>query len=153
PRQAVRTIRTLEEAQRLLEAEETCDDPLRMIPCLLEHKAVHGQVVAVDRTHKELASRRIVSRPLVRLHSPDPCLMPAGKELFWPGRPSGREFVVAAVEPVAENGSLVTLKLMTSSPGAALPAVGDEACFSVHSTAPSPWRFARLPERDPWTHR
>lgn len=153
PRQAVRTIRNLEEAQRLLEAEEACDDPLRMIAYLLEQKAVRGRVVAVDRTHKELATRRMVSRPLVRLHSPDPCLMPVGKELWWTGQPTGREFVVQAVTVAPGSGSLVTLKFMTGSPDAPLPVVGDQACFSVHSTAPSPWRFAPLPEGDPWTHQ
>jgi hypothetical protein len=152
-RQAVRTIRTLEEAQRLLEAEEACDDPLRMIPYLLQQKAVRGRVLAVDRTHKELATRRMVSRPLVQLHSPDPCLMPVGKELWWTGHPAGCEFVVHALVVSPGGGSLVTLKLMTSNPGALLPAVGAEACFSVHSTPPSPWRFARLPDRDPWTHQ
>jgi hypothetical protein len=149
----VRAIRTLEEAQRLLEAEEACDDPVRMIPYLLIHKAVRGRVLAVDRAHKELANKRMVSRPLVRLHSIDPCLMPAGKELWWTGQPTGREFVVHAVTPAPGDGSLVTLKLMTGSAGAALPLVGDAACFSVHSTAPSPWRFARLPDVDPWTHQ
>src|SRR5262249_17977071 len=52
PRQAVRTLLNLEEANRLLEAEQACDDPLRMLPYLLENKAVRGRVVAVDADHK-----------------------------------------------------------------------------------------------------
>jgi hypothetical protein len=152
PRQAVRAIRNLEEAQRLLEAEEACDDPLLMIPYLLQQKAVQGRVMAVDRTHREPGKRRPVVRPLVQLHSADQCLMPIDKELWWTGQPDGREFVVHAVAAAPGSGSLVTLKLMTGSSGAALPRVGDEATFSVHSTAPSPWRFARLPANDPWTH-
>src|SRR5262245_33104438 len=35
PKQAVYTLHKLEDAGRLLEAEQTCDDPLRMIPELL----------------------------------------------------------------------------------------------------------------------
>jgi hypothetical protein len=34
PRQAALILRNLEEARRRLEAEEVCDDPLRMIPYL-----------------------------------------------------------------------------------------------------------------------
>jgi len=40
---------------------------------------------------------------------------------------------------------------MTGSGKTALPAVGDEACFSVHSTQPA-WQ-AILPRTDPWTHQ
>jgi hypothetical protein len=151
PRQAALTLRNLEEAQRLVEAEETCDDPLRMAPYLLENKAVRGRVVRVDPDHKELAERRLVRRPLVTLLSPEPCLMPAGKELWWTAQAAGREFRVQAVAPLAAGGSQVTLMLMTSSPKANLPAVGAIACFSVHSTA-SRW-LGSLPPADPWTHR
>src|SRR5205823_5925223 len=55
PRQAILTVRNLEEAKGRLEAEEACDDPLRMIPYLLENKAVRGRVVRVDREHREMA--------------------------------------------------------------------------------------------------
>src|SRR5262249_28067319 len=53
PRQAALTLRNLEEAQRLVEAEEACDDPLRMIPCLLANQAVRGRVITVDLEHQE----------------------------------------------------------------------------------------------------
>src|SRR5262249_54971789 len=46
-RQAATMLREFEEAQRLLDAEEACDDPLRMIPYLLQHKAMRGRVVVV----------------------------------------------------------------------------------------------------------
>src|SRR5262249_30061994 len=105
PRQAALTLRNLEEAQRLVEAEEACDDPLRMAPYLLENKAVHGRVVRVDPDHKELAERRLVKRPLVTLLSPEPCLMPTGKELWWTEQAGGREFLVKAVAPAAAGGS------------------------------------------------
>jgi hypothetical protein len=151
PRQAAMTLRNLEEAQRLVEAEHACDDPLRMVPYILENKAVQGQVVSLDREHRELAERRLVRRPLVTLLSAEPCLMPAGKELWWTQQPGGREFTVHAITPAAEGGCRVVLKLMTSSPGAPLPAVGCSACFSVHSTA-GRW-LSPLPPADPWTHR
>jgi hypothetical protein len=150
PRQAAMLMRRMEEAQRLLEAETACDDPLRMIPFLLEHKAVCGRVMAVDRNHRELATKRMASRPLVTVRSDDPCLMPLGKELWWSNQPGEREFVVHAIKSTT-NACLVTLKLMTGSPDAELPAVGSGACFSIHNTHPAP--FTKLPPTDPWTHR
>jgi hypothetical protein len=81
PRQAAMMLRNLEEAQRLVEAEEACDDALRMAPYILENKAVRGRVVRVDAAHTEPGPRRAVKRPLVTLISAEPCLMPSGKEL------------------------------------------------------------------------
>jgi hypothetical protein len=36
-------------------------------------------------------------------------------------------------------------------PPAELPAVGSEACFSIHNTRPTP--PLTLPKSEPWTHR
>jgi hypothetical protein len=151
PRQAATTLRNLEEAGRLVEAEEACDDPLRMAAYVLANKAVRGAVVAVDTSHKEPGPKRMVVRPLVTLRSPDPCLLPVGRELWWTGQPNGKEFVVAEVRPAPGGGSDVVLKLMTSSGTTGLPARGSAACFSVHSTSPG-W-LGTLPDEDPWTHR
>lgn len=150
PRQAATTLRRLEEAARLLEAEQACDDPLRMIPYLLQHTAVSGRVVAVDREYRELATKRLTRRPLVTLHSPDPCYMPLGKELWWSRQPGGREYLVHGIEEAADDGWLVTLKLMTGA-ATELPAVGDAVTFSVHNTRPAPPML--LPNVDPWPHR
>ncbi len=150
PRQAAMTLRNVEEAGRLVEAEEACDDPLRMAAYVLTNKAVRGAVVAVDPTHKEPGPKRMVCRPLVTLRSPDPCLIPVGRELWWTGQPCGKEFVVEDVAPGPGGGSDVVLKLMTSSGTTALPAVGEAACFSVHSTKPE-W-LGTLPNEDPWSH-
>lgn len=150
PRQAANTLRNLEETGRLVEAEEACDDPLRMAAYVLGNKAVRGTVVAVDPTHKEPGPKRMVCRPLVTLRSPDPCLIPVGRELWWTEQPEGKEFVVEEVSPGPHGGSDVVLKLMTSSATTALPPVGCDACFSVHSTR-SRW-LGTLPEDDPWTH-
>jgi hypothetical protein len=151
PRQAALTLRHLEKAQRLLEAEQACDDPMRMIPYLLQNKAVRGRVVAVDRDYREGAGRSRVRRPLVTLHSADPCPMPVGKELWWTGQPDGREFTVHAVAPAPGGGALVILKRMTRDEATGLPALGDEACFSIHST--SAGNIPNLPRNDPWTHQ
>jgi hypothetical protein len=151
PRQAATTLRNLEEAGRLVEAEEACDDPLRMAGYVLANKAVRGTVVAVDPTHMEPGPKRMVARPLVTLRSPDPCLIPVGRELWWTRQANGKEFVVEGVSPAPGGGSVVVLKLMTSSGTSALPAVTEGACFSVHSTSPA-W-LGTLPDEDPWTHR
>jgi hypothetical protein len=151
PRQAVLTLRNLEEAQRLVEAEEACDDPLRMAPYILQNKAVRGRVVHVDSGHKEAGARRAVRRPLITLVSPEPCVMAPGKELWWTTQPGGREFVVESVVPEPGGGSRVTLKLMTSSAKTGFPSVGSDACFSAHSTTQR-W-LGELPAVDPWTHR
>jgi hypothetical protein len=151
PRQAAMALRHLEEARRLLEAEEACDDPVRMIPYLLQGKAVRGRVLAVDPEYRERAAKAMVRRPLVTLRSPDPCLIPEGRELWWAEQPDGREFVIHAARPGPGGGALVTLKLMTSNATTGLPMVGNDACFSVHNTSPG-WRMT-LPRDDPWTHQ
>ncbi len=70
-RQAASTMRELEGAQALLEAEEAVDDPLRMARCLLAGKALAGIVTAVDREHREVvttnrARRRAAGRAIAR---------------------------------------------------------------------------------------
>jgi hypothetical protein len=149
PKQAVQTLRKLEDAARLLEAEQVCDDPLRMIPELLAGRAVRGRVLGIDREHRERGPKNMVRRPLLRLQSAEPCLMPQGKELWWSEHPRGAEWLVQAIDPRPE-GCLVTLKLTTQSTSAAIPEAGAEACFSAHHTNPAPW--LELPEETPWTH-
>jgi hypothetical protein len=150
-RQAALRLHALEEAQSLVEAEEACDDPLRMIPHLLQHKAVRGRVVATNPNHTEPGAGRKVRRPLVTLHSPDPSPLPQGKELWWTEQAAGREYVVEAVQAAPDGGALVMLKLMTGHGSAVLPRVGAEACFSVHHTG-NGYRL-QLPREEPWTHR
>lgn len=151
PRQAAMTLRNLEEAGRLVEAEEACDDPLRMAAYVLTNKAVRGTVIAVDPSHKEAGPKRMVTRPLVTLRSPDPSMIPIGRELWWTGQPAGREFIVDDMITGPGGGSDVVLKLMTSSGGTALPSLGDLTCFSIHTTK-GEWS-GKLPVEDPWTHR
>src|SRR5262249_57873893 len=94
PKQAVQTLRKLEDAARLLESEQACDDPLRMIPELLAGRAVRGRVLGIDREHKERGPKNVVHRPLLRLLSAEPCLMPQGKELWWSDHPRGAEWLL-----------------------------------------------------------
>jgi hypothetical protein len=150
PRQVAQTLHNLEEATERVKAEEACDDPLRMIPYLLQHKAVRGRVVLVDPNHRELVNKRTMARPLVTLVSPDECLMPIGKELFWTENPAGAAFTVHRIASEPRGGARITLKLGTSRYDGCLPAVGDDACFSILTTAAG--YFTRLPPSDPWTH-
>jgi len=82
-------LSNLEEATRRLAAEEACDDPLVMIPYLLDNKAVQGRVVDLDLNHEEVARVRQVRRPLVTILSPDPCIMRRGKKLWWTASADG----------------------------------------------------------------
>jgi hypothetical protein len=148
-RQAAMLLRRLEEALSLLEAEEAGDDALRMVPYLLDGKAVLGVVVEVDADHSEMGPKQRVRRPLVTILSGDECLMPVGKELWWTRAQKGRAFEVHKVTPY-KGGSLVTLKLTTSSK-VPMPKIGETACFSVHNTD-SQW-LPSLPTTPPWTHR
>jgi hypothetical protein len=148
-RQAASTMRELEGAQALLEAEEAVDDPLRMARCLLAGKALAGIVVAVDREHREIVTTNRARRPLVTLECPERCRLPRGRTLYWSDNAGGTAW---EVHDVANNGggSVVTMKLLTSTRDAAAPEIGDYACFSIHS-AKEPFRM-RLPRDTPWTH-
>jgi hypothetical protein len=150
-RQAASLLHALEEAGERLEAEEACDDPLRLAPALLAHRAVRGRVVHVDHRHTERAAVKSVARPLVTLLSPVSCLMPLGKKLWWTADPAGREFLVHGVVAQPDGSARVTLKLMTSSRAARLPGLGQDACFSEFHLG-NGYR-PPLPDVDPWTHR
>jgi hypothetical protein len=139
-RQAAMTLRRLESAQTLVEAEEACDDALR--------KAVLGTVVAINDEHYEQGPKKKVRRPIVTLRVADQCLMPVGKQLWWAASPSGKPFVVHSTRR-DHSGWLVVLKLETSW-NVPLPAVGSEACFSIHNVDPT-WQ-APLPDKAPWCH-
>jgi hypothetical protein len=150
PRQAAMLMRRLEEAGALVEAEEACDDRLLIIPDLMDGKAIQGRVLRVDESHREIANVRSVSRPLVTISSSDLCLMPQGKELWWTRHPSAPPFVIVDIRGGPRGGSLITLKLTTGS-RTQLPQIGEEACFSVHTTR-THWS-SNLPPSTPWTHR
>jgi hypothetical protein len=147
--QAARTLRSWEESQRLLEAEEALDDPLRMLPYLLTNQALGGKVVGIDLEHKEQGKVRMVARPRVVLETPERCTMPVGKALYWTETPDKKPYVVVHVEHLPKGGSRVTLQHETSAK-LPRPARGKDAVFSIHATHRSPPLF--LPDAAPWTH-
>jgi hypothetical protein len=149
-RQAIDTMRRMEDAKARLIAEEALDDPLRMIPSLLDGKAIEGQVVGVDLNHAEVPQKRLVRRPLLTIRSESDRGVPAGKELWWTSAPGARPWIVHAVAPAPGGGTLVTMKLQTSR-NVALPAVGSTMTFSIHNTAFRP--LAPLPTNPPWPLR
>ena len=150
PRQAAMLMRKLEEAQAIVAAEQASDDPLLIVSDLLDEKAVQGWVLRVDETHQEIVNVRAARRPLVTISSPDPCLMPHGKELWWTRTPGSPPYVIVDVRAGPNQHVLITLKLTTSS-RIQLPRTGETACFSAHTTR-THW-FAALPPSTPWTHR
>lgn len=147
-RQAAMTVRALEDAQSVMLAEEATDDPLRMVPYLLDGKALEGEVVRVDDTNMELVTTRRARRPLVTLTCDEPCRIPRGRTLWWSQHPRGPGWALEQIA-VSGSGATVTLKLMTSA-YERLPVVGERACFSALHTD-THYR-QRLPYEAPWTH-
>lgn len=148
-RQAAMTVRELEEAQSLLDAEEATDDPVRMIGYLLDGKALEGEVARVDENNREVVNVRAVRRPLIAVSCEEPCRMPRGRTLYWTEQPQGKGWTVEEITPAPGGGSTVTLKLLTGSFNA-LPVVGERACFSILHTG-THYR-QKLPRDAPWTH-
>jgi hypothetical protein len=135
-------------AKALLDAEEAIDDPVRMAQHLLAGRAVAGLVSFVDEFRTERVGTRNCKRPLVRIRTEEPCMMPSGVQLWWTGNASGREWRVIRVEQRG-GGSEVSLVLQTNRFDG-LPITGSRACFSVFNTH-APYD-AQLPWSTPWTH-
>lgn len=146
-RQAILTMRRLEDSKRLLEAEVALDDPLRMIPYLLDGKAVEGEVISEDPDYQEVAKVKLAKRPLVSIRAETDRPLPLGKRLHWTGDPGGPEWEVHSVQPSSGGSFLVTMKLTTGGKHVR-PAVGDWACFSVHGFGR--WFARRLSDAPPW---
>jgi hypothetical protein len=149
-RQAINTMRRMEEAKARLIAEEALDDPIRMIPYLLDGKALEGVIVAVDPTHSEVARVNLVRRPLVVIRSESERALPVGKELWATDSPGGPSWRVHGVARDPDGGTLVTMKLQTSNT-AGLPAVGTTICLSIHNTKWRPGNY--LAPNPPWPMR
>jgi hypothetical protein len=122
----------IDRAQRLLVAEEACDDALRMRPYLARGEAVEGRVTAVDLDSHELCNGRPVRRPVITVAARPPCVVEVGARLYWTAYPK----VGWRVEDVANvpGPSVVRLKLCTAGVRS-LPQEGDRVCFSIHTTA------------------
>jgi hypothetical protein len=154
-RQAVWLRHHWEEAQQRLEAEEAIDDPLRMVPHIVDGRALLGVVVRVEVDNFEAGPVNRVRRPLVVCRSVESVGMPVGSELYWTQAPSTR-WTLAAAAPHPSGGSLVTLKRESggrprTSGVPFVPSVGDEVVFSELKPGGGP--PFRMPSGDPWTHR
>jgi hypothetical protein len=150
-RQAIKTVHSLEDAKDRLLAEEALDDPVRMIPYLLDGKAIEGRVTDVDLDHFETPKQRSVRRPLVTIRSDVERPIPAGKEFWWTQNPHDPSWIVHSFRPDGPGHSLITLKFNSPARNIALPAVGSLACFSIHNTN---WQFpAKLSDTAPWPLR
>jgi hypothetical protein len=147
-RQASRTLRDLEAATARVEAEEACEDPLLLLPYLLDGHAVRGRVVAADPERRVVEKVRPVKRPRLVLAVDGTFRMPLGRELWWTEHPGDHGFVLTAV---ARKGSVVRLTLDAAGPVKWMPDVGDTADFSTLHVGPGHW--APLPNDEPWTHR
>jgi hypothetical protein len=148
-RQAAMTMRDMEDAQALVLAEEATDDRLRMIPYLLDGKAIEGRVLRINLDHREIVHVNAMRRPLVTIACEDPCRLAPGRKLYWSRDPAGPDWVVHAVDN-RPGRVRVTMKLQTSSGKAALPALAERACFSTHTT--SERYIPRMSCQPPWTH-
>jgi hypothetical protein len=154
-RQAIRTRAVAEQTKELVEAEEAISDPVRMIPYLLDHKAIEGTVVSYDGHNKEVkpGNVRATQVPILILRTERRCLVPRGKELWWALQPDRVRAAVHDVHPDPKGpGSIVTLKVMEHLADAApLATTTDPVCFSQLSTK-RPWSGS-VPNQVPWTHR
>ncbi len=149
--QAARTLRSWEQAQALLVAEEAIDDPIRMIPYFLANRAVGGTVIEIDLEHRVKLNGRNQKRPLVKVELAEPCALTADKEIYWTGAPSGPCYlVVERASAKKGTGWHITLEHQTNRVDSARPQVGDHAVFSVHDLSGAP--PLTLPDKIPWTH-
>lgn len=153
--QAIRSRRKAEEAKGLVEAEEAITDPIRMIPYLLDHKAVEGRLVRYDAGHREIkeGNKRPSTVPIVHIRTDRPCLMPLGKKLWWTEAPDKVLAVVHELRrDVAGPGSIVALKIAQNLKEAgAMATTSGTVCFSQLTTKIH-WAGSAS-ETIPWTHR
>jgi hypothetical protein len=127
-----------------------------MIPYLLRHEAVMGEIVRMDATNRELTpGGQMRTFPLITLATTEVCSMPIGKELWWSQDASGASWRLRELVPPSKRGGKWHLTLRRSAfvtAGSALPAMGDSATFSILHIKAIPPNFPR--ETDvPWTHR
>ena len=151
-RQAAVTRNDYERATQRLTYEEAIDDPLRLVPHLLDGKGFTGAVEAVDTDHRRVpdGKKRLVSRPLITVDTDREIFLARGTELTWPDGLAQ----VWVVDEITNGGKSVTLYRNTGTappPGERLiPDVGERVAFTT-LTPPSNYRM-RLSETPPWSH-
>lgn len=150
PRQAAISLRRLEDALAHYEADRAVEDPACMIPYLLDGDAIRGTVVSLAET-KVVVNVRAVRRAVIALDSPDPVILPEGKQLWWTATAGGDPWEVQSVQPNGA-GSRIFLILTGKPTPARLPNIGDLITLSTLSTGRT--NFWLMPPADPpWTHR
>ena len=148
-RQAVMTLRRLEDAQSLYEAERAVEDAACMVPYLLDGKAIRGEVQSMVVAPVRV-NIRAVQRAMITVGTAWPAVLPAGKRLWWTATAGDHPWEVIDVSAQGQ-GSRVTMMLNAKPTQARLPEVGEIATFSVLHTAADAFRLT--PPRDaPWTH-
>jgi hypothetical protein len=149
PRQAVVTLRGLEEAQECYEAEKATEDPACMLPYLIDGKAVRGVVSSITESMIPVRIRP-VPRAVIALDTDDPVVIPTGKLLWWTATAHDHEWEVLHIQPHGP-GSRLTMMLRARPTPERLPGIGERITFSVLHTRVDAFRLP--PPRDPpWTH-
>jgi hypothetical protein len=152
PRQAVMTLRRLEESLARFEADRAVEDPACMIPHLLDGSAVRGTVASLTET-KVVVKVNAVRRAVMVLDSPDTVILPLGKQLWWTATAGDYPWEVQSVQPGPGGvGSQVSLMLTAKPTPSRLPCVGAVVTLSTLCTSP-PHFGLPPPVEPPWTHR
>ena len=135
-----------------LEYERAIDDPLCLIPHLLDGKGFTGTVVDSDEDHHRIPSggKRMSHRPLLVIDADREIFLSTESKLTWPAGPS-QPWVV---DKISNGGTRVMLyrdKGTAPPPGERLaPVVGERVAFTT-LTPPSSYRV-QLADDPPWTH-
>lgn len=150
-------LNRLENELAAYEAARAFDDPLVMAGHRATGAAFTATVLAVDPARRRPNSKgTLVTRPLVTVVTRDPVHLAPGSTVVA----ASRRNQTATVEGIVPDGAgaVVTLELSSGfgrakvPPPTALPAPGEELCYSsvVATSIPTP----PLPEPDetPWTH-
>jgi hypothetical protein len=148
-RQAVMTLRRLEQAHERYLAEKATEDPACMVPHLLDGKAIRGVVASLERSPVRVRIRP-VPRAFIELDTDDPVLVPPGRMLWWTATAHDHPWEVCAVQPQGP-GSRVRLMLTAAPTAARLPGVGDRITFSTLHTGAGFFHLSP-PDDPPWTH-
>lgn len=144
------TLRRLEEAKQLFEAERALDDPACMVPYLLDGSAVRGVVTKVDAAHKEQGPKLMVSRPRIILEVDGAVALPTGKRMWWTVTASSKGWDVKSVRQIKDT-SEITFQLDGPQRPGSMPISGQVVTFSVLTTG-TRWNQA-LPKDIPWPLR
>ena len=145
------TRRRLEHRKAELEVDRAFDDPLAMASAILDGHAFRGEVISVDRSHREMGPKQHVTRPLVEIQLEGSSRTSPGRAVVWAADPK----IAGAVldRRSADDGRVVvTVKIdegIRRVRDGAIQ-VGDQCTFT---TLRPPRMFApRMPAQIPATH-